>query len=278
MERAAGSDLKKFRSSYASLGQQLCSFRSENTTMRKLILRLRKLAFCAFRPSLWRFLLKGVAPTIDHVKPLGSLNVSMVLDVGANRGQFALMARKMWPKSDIICFEPLPEPSRLLTELFSGSNVKVLQTALSDKAGVMQMYVTESDDSSSLLQIGINQQRISHTIVNHVENAVAVDTLDNVLADVSIPEGALLKIDVQGTEENVLRGASASLAKLTWVYVECSYIELYIGQSLASGIVLLMDQNGFELSGVFNQAFDRKIGAVQADFLFTRRIARLNKN
>lgn len=227
---------------------------------------------------MWPFLLNAVAPTIDHSKPLSGLRVVKIIDVGANRGQFALFARTTWPSADILCFEPLPEPCGMLRRLFANANVEIRQIALSDATGTMPMYVTKSDDSSSLLQIGTNQKRLSNTVVDHIEETISVDTLDNALSNLPLPIGTLLKIDVQGNEAQVLRGAVTALPTLSWVYVECSFQELYVGQSLASAIIVFMDQNGFELSGVFNQTFDTKIGAIQADFLFTNRIAPLNLN
>jgi FkbM family methyltransferase len=237
--------------------------------MRQIGIRMRKLGYCAARPGTWRFVRQGIAPTIDHQAAIGGMAFGTVLDVGANRGQFALFALSNWPKARIISFEPLPKPAALLRATF-GSGIEVIQTALSDEKGQASMFVTEHDDSSSLLPIGVNQAQISGTRVVSVEEAVPLTTLDSVLADRQLAGPVLLKIDVQGNELKVLRGAVASLHRISTIYCECSYRELYEGQSLAAEVIAFLAEHGFEVAGVFNQAATRELGPVQADFLFRR--------
>jgi hypothetical protein len=55
------------------------------------------------------------------------------------------------------------------------------------------------------------------------------------------------------------------------MYVECSFVELYAGQSSASEVIAFLYERGFEVGGVYDVAYDRKGLAVQADFLFVRR-------
>jgi len=235
--------------------------------MRHLGIRLRKLAFCIARPATWKYLRKGIAPTIDHRDPLGNLQFATVLDVGANRGQFALFSLTTWPSAKLISFEPLPGPAGLLRQTF-GDRIEVVQAALSDEIGQAEMYVTEQDDSSSLLPIGTNQEQISGTKVASVETSVPLVTLDSVLSERALVGPMLLKIDVQGNELKALRGAIASLSKIDMIYCECSYRELYVGQALAAEIIDFLGQHGFEIAGVFNQVSTLNLGPVQADFLF----------
>lgn len=77
----------------------------------------------------------------------------------------------------------------------------------------------------------------------------------------------MLKIDVQGGELDVLRGGSKTLDRLTWVYVECSFRELYIGQPPADEVVEHLRGAGFRLAGLGHVSY---VGgeAIQADFLF----------
>jgi len=58
------------------------------------------------------------------------------------------------------------------------------------------------------------------------------------------------------------------LSRFSWVYAECSFIELYAGQALAGEIVSWLRERGFDLAGVYNMSYDRIGRAVQADFLF----------
>jgi hypothetical protein len=80
----------------------------------------------------------------------------------------------------------------------------------------------------------------------------------------------LLKIDTQGSELDVLRGAAELLARFQAVYCEVSFLELYAGQALASEVVAYLFERGFELSGIYNLQSSPTLGLLQADMLFTR--------
>jgi hypothetical protein len=100
---------------------------------------------------------------------------------------------------------------------------------------------------------------------------VPVSTLDTEFPDpCSLAGPVLLKIDVQGFELAVLRGAAGLLAVAQWIYVELSFVELYSGQPLAPAVIRFLDHHGFEMSGAFNMSEGPNGEAVQADFLFTR--------
>jgi hypothetical protein len=83
-------------------------------------------------------------------------------------------------------------------------------------------------------------------------------------------EPALLKIDVQGFEMEVLRGAVEILSSFSSIYVECSFIELYSGQALINETIEFLYSAGFALAGLFNQTTDSCGRPVQADVLFHR--------
>ncbi|WP_372695310.1 FkbM family methyltransferase, partial [Immundisolibacter sp.] len=87
--------------------------------------------------------------------------------------------------------------------------------------------------------------------------------------DVAAP--ALLKLDVQGFELKALAGCADVLPSFAWVYVECSFMELYAGQAFADEVIAWLRERKFVLRGVYNTAYDREGRAVQADFLFERR-------
>ena len=133
------------------------------------------------------------------------------------------------------------------------------------------MNVARASDSSSLLPIGSEQVgRFPGT--DHVSTiTVPVSTLNAEFGGaVPLAGPVLLKIDVQGFELAVLQGASTFLHQVEWVYVELSFVELYLGQPLAAEIIRLLVASGFEISGVFNMSEGPSGEAVQADFLFAR--------
>ena len=62
---------------------------------------------------------------------------------------------------------------------------------------------------------------------------VKVKPLDHILTPDELKKTTLLKIDVQGFEIEVLKGCNALINKISYIYVECSFLELYQGQALA---------------------------------------------
>jgi hypothetical protein len=80
----------------------------------------------------------------------------------------------------------------------------------------------------------------------------------------------LLKIDVQGYELDVLRGAGDRIAVVDEVFVEASFAQLYTGQPLAAEVITYLDRCGLRLVDVFGVARDADGIALQADFLFRR--------
>ena len=86
--------------------------------------------------------------------------------------------------------------------------------------------------------------------------------------DIKAP--AMLKLDVQGFELEALRGCEDLLECFSYVYAECSFVELYTGQALADEVILWLRERNFHLRGVYNVFYDKKGQAIQGDFLFKR--------
>ncbi len=235
--------------------------------------RLEKLLHIA-RDPLWlrALVMHGVGASVENRSALGGLACRTVVDIGANRGQFSLLARRVFPKARITAFEPLPGPAEIYRHLFSGDVSATLhECAIGEAPGEAQMHVSAKDDSSSLLPIGNAQVAIFPGTGEVGTARVAVTILSRVMRADDIQAPALLKLDVQGYELSALRGCEALLPNFEHVYCECSFIEMYQGQALADDVIAWLRDRDFILRGVYNMAYVRHGQAVQADFLFTRR-------
>lgn len=222
--------------------------------------------------ALWFKALRfGVAASVEHSAVLRILNCKTVIDLGANKGQFALASRYYFPEAKIFSFEPLLSPAEVFRSVFKGDSAVVLHSvAIGPKSGNSVMHVSACDDSSSLLPISSLQEEIFPGTgeVNTVE--VVMAPLDSFLGASSIDEPALLKLDVQGFELEALQGCETLLSCFEWIYCECSFVELYSGQRLASDVMEWLFVRGFYITGMYNPSYDRDGQAVQADFLFRR--------
>lgn len=236
--------------------------------MDKLKKLLRILANDAYRSSLTR----GAAAGVEHLQVLRSLACDLVVDVGANRGQFALAARSAFPEARIVAFEPLEEPAVIFRRVFAVDPLVTLYPfALGDAEAEMVMHVSAAEDSSSLLPIGAAQTEHFPGTGEREQRAVQVAPLSRFIRSSEIPTGALLKIDVQGYELAVLRGCANLIQSFSYVYVECSFLELYQGQALAHQVIAWLAEKGFDLAGVYNLCYNRQGVALQGDFLFVNR-------
>ncbi len=235
-------------------------------------LRLMKLSQIILDPFLISALINGTAAGIEHRMVLERLNFDFIVDVGANRGQFALISRKIFPRAKIHSFEPLAEPAQIFKKIFSNDpNVTLYPYAIGREKTTATIHVTKDDDSSSLLPITKTQSSMFSGATEKETRQVTVLPLSQALGDTSIPPASLLKIDVQGFELEVLQGCGDILNKFSHLYIECSFIELYKGQALAHQIISWLEQRNFVLSGVHNLYYEKNGRAIQGDFLFTQR-------
>ena len=241
--------------------------------IKSLVTKARKFSSIALKgSSAWFKALRfGVAASVEHVVVLRNLNCRSVVDIGANRGQFALAARYCFPDAKIISFEPLPEPGEVFRRVFADDGVVLLQNvAIGPEERRCMMHVSAKDDSSSLLPISMLQSEIFPGTNEMSTINVRVAPLDSVVSEEEIIGPAMLKLDVQGFELDALRGCESLLSKFDWVYCECSFMELYSGQKLAADVIDWLSRRNFRIKGVFNPTYDRHGRAVQADFLFRR--------
>jgi hypothetical protein len=113
---------------------------------RRLGKALRLLVNQRFRLAL----LHGVAAAIEH-RHLGSIRARTVVDVGAHRGQFSLLALELFPQVAVLAFEPLSAARERLARMMQGEpRFRLYPTALGGEAGERTLLIAARDDCSSL--------------------------------------------------------------------------------------------------------------------------------
>jgi FkbM family methyltransferase len=229
---------------------------------------------------LWRraFRQHRVAASVEHESVLKLLSpLDLIVDIGANRGQFSLLARHCNPTAKIISFEPLPSPAETYRSVFAGDErVNLFQSAIGPEQGNVLIHISARDDSSSLLPISDLQAQTFSGTVEVGTTSVAVAPLTMFLAADDIVSQSLLKIDVQGYEYNALQGCQALLNRFTYIFCECSFVELYSGQHLAPAVISWLASRGFLIKGMYNAYYNSDGLAIQADFLFERQSASMD--
>ena len=96
--------------------------------------------------------------------------------------------------------------------------------------------------------------------------------MDEIFKDIELEDDILLKIDVQGYENKVLKGAENILSLVKVVIVETSFRELYEGQVLFADIYQLLSKQGFIYSGSLEELKSPRDGIpLQQDSLFIKK-------
>ncbi len=236
-----------------------------------LLIRLHKLTQVLRSKRLLRTLFRHrVLAGTEHRQILGR-DLATVIDIGANRGQFTLAVREYAPWARVIAFEPLSGPGAIFRRIFaSDSMVHLYPMAVGATAGEAIIHLTEAEDSSSLLSVAPLQESLFPGTGEVRTETIKVGRLTDFVSPKEIAGPALLKLDVQGFELEVLCGCEDLLDRFANVYVECSFVELYKGQALAHEIIAWLQRRGFHLSGVYNLSYYRRRLAVQGDFLFKK--------
>ncbi len=210
-----------------------------------------------------------VAASTEHDRILRGLELDTVVDIGANRGQFALCIRRLYPLAQIFSFEPLAGPAQVYMRNFRGDpRVRFFNKAIAAVTGSSAMHVSRWDVSSSLLPFAPAQHDNFPFTEESAQEIVSTSRLVDCLDAASIAGCALLKLDVQGFELNALEGCSELLSRFRYVYVETSFVELYVGQALATEVLKHLLDRGFRLMCVANLSYGRAERPIQADFLF----------
>ncbi|EAZ82442.1 FkbM family methyltransferase [Algoriphagus machipongonensis] len=199
-------------------------------------------------------------------------NISTILDIGANKGQFAARFRILFPKAKIYSFEPIPEIFEHLCARFKlDENFKAFNLGLGNKSGKIDFFQNEFSDSSSAFPMkGLHKSNFPKTI-HEKQIRIDVERLDDVMNDISFAQPLLIKIDVQGFEEMVILGGLKTLSKAEIVIVEVSFFELYENQVYFETIYNHMKSLFFSFKGNFEQLISPIDGCVlQADAIFVR--------
>jgi FkbM family methyltransferase len=205
-------------------------------------------------------------PAVEHIKAIDRLAPASLIDIGANKGQFSLIARYLFPEIVIHAFEPLEDERKVFYSVI-GDPVDLHSMAVGAESGQAVFFVASRKDSSSLLKPSVAQK--SAYGVNLLRSIqVPVGRLSDILDVSELPRPILVKLDVQGSELDVLKGADSVLRCAKFIYCEVSFVRLYEDQPLANNIIGYLESRGFELKGVFNQSITQEFGPTQADFLF----------
>ena len=200
--------------------------------------------------------------------------VDAVVDVGAHRGKYRRFLREdLGFRGPVLSVEPIAELARALeARAAADAGWRVVRCALGPQPGTARLNVMASSDFSSLLEPAPSApgRFAPLTEVARVEE-VPVRTLDDVLADFAPEARAVyLKLDTQGYDLEVLRGAARSLQRVAALQSEISFVPLYAGMPAWRESIERIEALGFAVSGIFAVSREPTLQLVEADCVFVR--------
>jgi len=208
------------------------------------------------------------------VLSLKEKKIDCIFDVGANEGQFVEELRYYGYKDNIISFEPyLKAHSKLLLNSKRDEKWKIYEPiALGNKNSTNTINISKNSVSSSILKI--KKEHIDNAPESEVvdQQSIQEKKLEDVFLEFDLNDKMLfLKIDTQGYEFEVLKGAEKVLNQFQGILVEVSLIELYEGQKSWLEIVNFIQSHGFKLWSV-DRGFSNKTNGqtLQLDLCFFR--------
>jgi FkbM family methyltransferase len=170
----------------------------------------------------------------------------VIFDIGANIGTWTLLAKSLFPGAEIHGFEPLDNHIRKFRENVKGlSNAHIHSFCLGSENKETKINVSSFSDSSSILDatpLEYEQFGIKKT----GEETVIVKKLEDVINQGLVPIPDIMKLDVQGYELEVLKGAGQYLDQIQYLIVEVSFKEYYQDQPLFLEIASYLNKYNFK--------------------------------
>lgn len=199
------------------------------------------------------------------------------IDVGANTGQTWDLLRKFGYRGRIISVEPLSEcHEMLLARSDSDPNwVIAPRCALSDHEGVIEILVAEGSSLSSVREPTGTMADALPKARQAARESVPLHRLDGLLRkEVEEPGRVFLKIDAQGHDMEVLKGAEGVMDRIDGIKIEMSLLPLYEGETLYLDILKYLDERGFRPRLMVDVGYSKNHGRqLQIDGTFVREAA-----
>ncbi len=213
-----------------------------------------------------------------HLRQLfGMLNIQVVLDVGANAGQYRdFLRHHVGFDGYIVSFEPVPELVATLRERVAGdANWRVYPWALGRSTTEAMINVTRASQFSSFLTPDTSQlPQYQETNAVQRQERVEIRRLDNefdrLLAGLP-SEGVYLKMDTQGCDLDVVEGARGVLDHIAALQTEVSFLPIYTGMPDYHASLSTLSARGFDVTGMFPVSQDKHLRVVEFDCVMINR-------
>jgi FkbM family methyltransferase len=196
-----------------------------------------------------------------------------IIDVGANRGNWTIMAKEIFPDANVIMIEPLDEMKEILENLCrTHEDLEYIKAGAGKESGELVQTIWEDLVGSSFLPI-VDDEKIKRG----KQRKTRIVAIDDILKDKSSFFPDLVKLDVQGFELEAIKGGQSLFGKTELFIMETSLYCFMEGTPTTADCIAFMNERGYDLYDVTDFLRRPKDGALgQIDLAFALRGGRLN--
>lgn len=216
-------------------------------------------------------------PDLDtkrRLKLIKYFEINKIFDIGANIGNYAMEMRKLGFVGNIVSFEPLSETFKILQKnAIKDSNWETINIGLGDIDGETEINIAAISDSSSILEMMPSHLKSAPQSVYIGKEKIKLNKLDTIFDNYyKNGDKIFVKIDTQGYELNVLKGAEQSLPYIKGIQIEMSLVQLYDGGILYKEMIEFIEKKGFDLYSFENGFSNPETGELlQMDGIFFKK-------
>ncbi len=206
--------------------------------------------YLVFNPRLLQGILKGIyLPTLIQYEWLKKFNIKTFIDVGSYKGEDSKTMNFLFPKVKIIAFEPDLGNFNYIQKKIKIKNFEIFKLALSNREGRTVFHSHPLSFLSSELTVLYQNQDRDYFNKKTENYQVETTTLDIFFRNRKLTGKVLLKIDTQGTEGNVIKGAEKLLKIVDIIHIETPFKLIYKNQTSFDEIYKILTKHGFKFIG-----------------------------
>lgn len=212
---------------------------------------------------IFRFLgykIEKIDRTFEHKRArlISVIQPDLVIDGGANVGQWAIEIKRMHPYLKIWSFEPLEYSRKLLEIRAKKSSIewKVFPFAMGREEDKKQIHVASNSQMSSSILTPDYHSSLRPDILFQNTEEVSVIPLDSIKDQLIHFKSIFLKLDVQGSEMDAIQGGLEVLKKVSIIELESSFTPLYEGETAHHELISSIKSIGFTPWFVSTPSFD----------------------
>jgi FkbM family methyltransferase len=201
-----------------------------------------------------------------RLKLINDRRITTILDCGANSGQYVDDLKKARWAGKVYSFEPLSEAYAILSgKAVASDQWQAFHCALGEENGESTIQVAGNSYSSSLLEFSTDFKELRPDASPVGSETVTIRRLDDVVKEegFSFDGPVMLKLDVQGFELSVLRGALETLPRVSVIQCELALIPSYEGGATFVEVREFLRDQGFVLAHLIDGHANHETGELR---------------